>query len=641
VRAPSGGGARLYRTGDLGCLREDGEIVCLGRADTQVKFHGFRIELGEIESVLRDYPGIGQAAVTLSTASKDAGKLVAYYVAASPLDPVKLRDHLSSRLPPHMVPAAMIPVRGIPRTTAGKVDRAALPAPVEAPGGSDGPVNDVQRAIASIFQEVLGRDDIGIHDSFLDLGGDSLKAILAAGRLRRRGLNIGLRDLSGLGSIGMLAAAVGPAPLTPIQHWFFIEHSRAHWHRLSHAILLRAAGGIEEVPLRAAVAALWQQHDALRMRYQVEDDGAVRQTVGPATAGAGFETLALRLEPNAWDRLATHANSLHAGFSLDTGPLFKAALCRMPDADHALLVAHHLVVDAVSWRILLEDLSDAYQQARSGHPISLPPKTSSYADWANALKAWSCSESLLREKAYWSAVESSRVDPIPADFPVTPHHYGETEVLAVNVPAPLDGGDAESGIQAVLLTAVARTLRQWSGCESTRVLVAGHGRIPLTDVDVSRTVGWFTANYPVLARAEAADVAGQVAATRRILASVPSQGAGFGVLKYLTPARMKNGLVLAAEPEIGLNYLGRTDAQPAGAFAVSDRLPSASAGMLERTQKLEFDAMLTEAGLVVSVRYCPKLHRAATISGICRWLQEELALAWPAAIARRLELQNR
>lgn len=637
VHAPSSRGARLYRTGDLGCRREDGAIVYLGRADTQVKFHGFRIELGEIESVLRDYPGIAQAAVTLYTAPKDAGKLVAYYVAESPIDPGKLRDHLALRLPPHMVPSAFIPVQEIPRTTSGKVDRAALPVPAETPGANDRPVNDTQRTIASVFEEVLGRDGIGIHDSFLDLGGDSLKAILAVGRLRRRGLSLDLRDLSHLGSIARLAAATsecrpasavvaGPAPLTPIQHWFFDEHSRAHWHRLSHAILLRAAGGFEEVPLRAAAAALWQHHDALRMRYQVEDSGAVVQTIGPATAGAGFETLDLRLEPNAWDRLATHANALHAGFSLATGPLFKAALCRMPDADYALLVAHHLVVDALSWRILLEDFSDAYQQA------PLPPKTSSYADWAKALDAWSRSESLLREQDYWSAIGSKRVDPIPTDFPVTPHHYGETDVFSIEAPAPPDGGDAESGIQAVLLAAVARTLRAWTGCASTRVLLAGHGRIPLADVDVSRTVGWFTVNYPVLA-------AGELAETRRMLASVPSRGVGYGVLKYLTPSRMKTG-----DPEIGLNYLGRFDGKPAGAFVLSDRLPSASIGALERIQKLEFDAMLTEAGLTVSVRYCPKLHRAATISGICRRLREELALAWPATMAGssgRLELQRK
>ena len=657
VRAPSCGGARLYRTGDLGCLREDGQIVCLGRADTQVKFHGFRIELGEIESVVREYPGIGQAAVSLGPTPMDAGKLVAYYVAESPLDPGKLRDHLSRRLPPYMVPSALIPVRAIPRTTAGKVDRAALAAVAQPSGcGPAGPVNDVQRTIASVFQEVLGRDDIGIHDSFLDLGGDSLKAILAVGRLRRRGLNLDLRDLSSLGSIARLAVAcsecrpasadaTGPAPLTPIQHWFFSEHSRAQWHCLSHAILLRAAGGIEEGPLRAAVAALWQHHDALRMRFRVEDSGAVTQAIGPATAGACFETLDLRLESDAWGRLATRANALHAGFSLDTGPLFKVALCRMPDGDHALLVAHHLVVDGVSWRILLEDFSDAYQQARKGDAISLPSKTSSYADWANALTAWSRSESLLREKAYWSAVESGRTDPLPTDFPVTPHHYGETDVLTLNIPAPLSGGDTDSGIQAVLLTAVARTLHQWTGCESTRVLLAGHGRIPLTDVDVSRTIGWFTANYPVLvSTTDAADVAGQVEATRRMLASVPAQGVGFGVLKYVTPARVKTDLIQGGEPEIGLNYLGRIDAKPAGAFALSDRLPSASAGMLERAHKLEFDAMLTEAGLVVSVRYCPKLHRTTTISEICRRLYEELALAWPAASASssdRLELQEK
>jgi non-ribosomal peptide synthase protein (TIGR01720 family) len=337
---------------------------------------------------------------------------------------------------------------------------------------------------------------------------------------------------------------------------------------------------------------------------------------------------------------------LRAGFSLENGPLFKTALCRMPDADYVLLTAHHLVVDAVSWRILLEDLSDAYRQALERRPVSLAPKTSSYAEWANALAAWCRSESITREKVYWSAVEAERLEPVPTDFPAQLHHYGQTEVLTVEVPAPREGGVGEAGVQAVLLTALARTLRKWTGRECARVLLAGHGRISLEkDVDVSRTVGWFTANYPVLiSTAGAADVASQLAATRRMLASVPSQGAGYGILKYLTPAYGESGLAPAGEPEIGLNYLGHIDEKAAGTFTVSDRLPGASAGTLERAQKLEIDAMLAVSRLVVSVRYCPMLHRRATVEKICGWLREELTLAWPAAMAGcpgRLEMRER
>ena len=647
VQTPDAAGGRLYRTGDRGCQREDGEIVFLGRCDAQFKFHGFRIEPGEIEQALRDHLGIAQAAVALRGATPETRQLVAYYVADRPVTAAQLREHLGRQLQPQLIPAVFVALAELPRTPAGKLDRAALPDPapaLEAAGERDLTAwTESQQAIAKVFQEVLGRAEVGLHDRFLDLGGDSLKAILAVGRMRRLGLELSLGDLTRLGTVAGLAAAAqapaatqgawvpatGPAPLTPIQQRYFQQQGPAGCPSLSHALLLSRPGALKAAPLAKAVAALWVHHDGLRMGFRPGSDGAWSQTCGPAGPGFELETWDLRTTPEPWAVLGARAEALQASFALATGPLFKAVRCLLAEGDHLLLVAHHLVVDAVSWRILLEDLDQAYAQAANGHPIQLPAKTAATPEWAQALRAWSRSEAVLAQKAHWNAVDAEPGAELVTDFPAAPHRYGDTAVLTLEVPAPLPQG-ADTDLQAVLLTALGRALGPWTGNSGLRVLLAGQGRIPLGPVEVSRTVGWFTAAYPVLL--PAGDPV-SLAAVRRILAAVPTQGAGYGVLKYLTPEALKADLRLAEEPEIALNYLGRFEPPAAGGFQPSDRLPGASGAGLLRTQKLEFDAMLDPRGLRITLRYCPTLHRAETLAALGRAFTAELRCVWGEALA--------
>ena len=632
---------RLYRTGDSACWTEAGEIVYLGRTDSQIKYRGFRIDLREIESVLREYPGIGQAVAALR------GPLIAWVVADPAPDPAALRAFLGERLPAHMVPSAILPVADIPRTVAGKVDRDALPAPESLAGRcAVSAATEAEQALATICAEVLGQSEISVQDSFTALGGDSLKAILVAGRLRRRGWQIHLPDLFDLPDFAAVAAALrkpvstpsggiaGAAPLTPVERWFFERHSRAHWHQLSHAVLLRFGDRHDETAVRTAIDAVWRHHDALRSRFHLDAPVAI-QEVAPRRTNASFSVLDLRDRPSAWDTLRAHAESLHQAFDLAAGPLFRAILFRMPEADHVLLLSHHLVMDAVSWRILLEDFEFALTGA------DLPPRTSSYAEWSHALARYARSERLLEQRPYWQAIHREPDPPLPTDFDAVAHHYGETETISIEIRVDLPRSVAEPEVEALLLAALARTIHCWTGRRRGRVWLASHGRIPLAGVDTSRTTGWFTANFPFrwsIADAQPDARGAAFDAIRAELAEVPDLGAGYQVLEYLTPAEWRAGFAPAPTPEIACNYLGRVDVPAGPCFTLSDRLPASSVGPLERHHKLEFDAVLTSSGLEISMRYCPKLHRAATAAHICRLLREEFLATYNCRISGGLEL---
>lgn len=630
---------RLYRTGDLGCWLEDGSFVVLGRQDTQVKLRGYRIELGEIENLMRNFAGI-QDAVAVVHAGGNDGQLIAYFTATNPPDLSALRGHLSSALPPYMVPSAFVQIPAIPRSIAGKVDRKALPAPgtltSTIPTERVRPRNAAEQSIASAWEEVLGQTDFGIHDSFFDLGGDSIKTILLAGRLRRRGLRIEIPEIIRRKTVAEMASVAtgaepdaknvtGTAPLTPIQRWFFDEHSTG-LHHLNHCVLLEARNPILEAPLRAALTALWVHHDALRLRFRRDPAGVV-QEIADASTSPGFEVVDLRFQLNPWPFLKSHADALQPGFDLQNGPLLKAIWYRLAEGDAVLLLAHHLVVDALSWRFLLEDFSEAYRQALEGVSVRLPAKSDSYQKWACLLSAYSQSEALLGQKGYWRNMETAEVRPLPSDAPASLHSYDETETITLEVPYPDKPYSlADASVQAIVLTALADALKDWDGRPCTRVLLSGHGREPIDPaVDVSRTAGWFTSNFPfLLSVPEASDPVDRLETIRVSLDQIPAKGIGYGVLRYLTPSESKTDICFASEPEISLNCLGRIEATSDELFKVSERLPNASVGKLERFRLFEFEAMLSGAALILSLRFCPRLNGRHSVARLTHALQERL-----------------
>jgi non-ribosomal peptide synthase protein (TIGR01720 family) len=597
VADPFGGpGERMYRTGDLVRWRPDGTVEFLGRADDQVKIRGFRIELGEIESALQRHPAINECVVVARQDESGRKHLVAYLVAAAEAAPEAgaLQELLAETLPEYMIPSVFVPLDALPISANGKVDRKALPAPdlrAAAASGYVAPDGPVQSALAGIWAEVLGVDRVGTRDNFFELGGDSILSIQVVSRARQAGLRLTAKDIFLHQTIGELAPhvtaartddgeqpVVGPLPLTPIQHWFFAAERR-NPHHFNQSALVELTGDVDEDALRAALDALLTHHDALRMRFEQVDGEWRQHNPPPGAAGAagprrhdlsGMDAVG---QDSAMERIA---DEIHASFDLGNSPLLRGALfVRGPERPPSLLlVAHHLVIDGVSWRILLDDLETAYLQATRGEPIRLGPKTTSYRDWAHRLAEHVAAGGLDHELEHWATALDAQ--PLPAGNPPAPDP-GSARIVAVGLTAE----DTETVLRAapsvyrtrindILVTGLGWALARWTGRGRVCIELEGHGREEILDgIDLSRTVGWFTSIYPVALDLpgdlqDAADTTwrGLVRAVRRQLRTVPGNGFGFGALRYLGTAETRARLA-GAGPQVVFNYLGQWDARSA------------------------------------------------------------------------------
>jgi amino acid adenylation domain-containing protein/non-ribosomal peptide synthase protein (TIGR01720 family) len=570
-------GARLYRTGDLARYLPDGAIDFLGRIDDQVKVRGLRIELGEIESVLRAHRQVREALVLAPEAAPGHKRLVAW-VAAEETDAEDLRGFARTKLPEYMVPAVFVFLPALPLTASGKVDRRG-----EAPGGGHVPPRGaVEEALAEIWCEVLGLDRVGARDNFFHLGGDSILSLQVVSRASRRGLRLTPRQVFQYQTLAELAAVAalavggrtgrtpvsGPVPLTPIQRWFFARELPDP-HHFNQAVLLAASGPLDAGRIERALGSLAGHHDALRLRFTRDGDGWLQEAAPPG-AGIPCPQVDLAVLPAAVRPLALEASAaaLQAGFDLSAGGLFRAALFTgWKDGARLFLVAHHLVVDAVSWRILVQDLEEVYGQLEQGEEILLPAPATSYQEWATGLAALAAGGAFRAEEELWRS-QSGEVSPLPSDgggeapascaltLALT---STETEALLRNVPAAY-----RTRVDEALLAALAQSIRRWTGDFRILIELEGHGREEelIAGADLSRTVGWFTSLYPVLLDLAGAEGPGAaLKAIKEQLRRVPHRGLGYGVLRHLADAPE---LARLPRPEISFNYLGRLDAGRGG-----------------------------------------------------------------------------
>jgi len=651
-------GRRLYRTGDLGRLRPDGRLIYLGRNDSQVQVRGHRVETGAIVQILLTHPGIDKALVIDRAVAADRPglrELIAYVVGAEDLTASALRAHLALSLPDYMIPSAFVRLAVFPLTANGKIDRAALPAPETArlESGSDfrAPRNDVESAIARVWAEVLGLPRVGIDDNYFALGGDSIKALQIVSRLHRVGITLGLGAIFAAKTVAALApltthpavAASGlaePAPgssagLSAIQRWFLAEHphDRAHFN---NALLLRASRRLEPEALSRAVAALWHHHDGLRLVLKTQGATTVEQRILPDSAPP-LSTVDLRDDPAPSAALARHAEALQRGFDLSAGPLLRVVLYHLPDADRVLFLCHHLVVDGFSWRILLEDFAEAFDQADSlsSEPIRLPPVGASVLDWAETQAAYAVSPDLLGEIPVWADIEAAEVAPLPLDFDDPRRGAAEfrqislalaedeTRTLLTGLTRSL-GGE----ITDILLTALAQAFQDSFGLSRIKVQLEGHGREEIAPGrDITRTVGWFTSIYPVVLDL-GTEALPPAAAVRRIAAQlgrIPRKGIGYGILKYLTPPSRRGGVAFGEPPEINFNYLGQFDSDPHPLFALVDEPVGPALGeRLERPQAIDIEVLAVGGTLTVTLSYNHRLYRRETVAALAEHYRDRL-----------------
>ncbi|MGW1993899.1 amino acid adenylation domain-containing protein [Embleya sp. NPDC001921] len=610
-------GERMYRTGDLARWNAQGQLECVGRSDGQVKVRGFRIETAEVEAACEAHPGISQAVVVSREVPSGGRRLVAYVVhtggeavgddgaggigdvdVQSGASAAELRRFVAARLPDYMVPSAFVVLGRMPYGPTGKLDRSALPEPEFVGETYQEPRTEAEAIIAAAYADVLGVERVGIDDDFFAVGGDSLRSIQVVARARARGLELTTREIFECRTAARLAevasvrgdrmpvlaedegGGVGPMPLQPVARQVF-EHGGGT-NRFAMALALELPPDIDADALAATLDAVLDRHDLLRA-HLVRGDEPFLVAREPGTVRAA--DLIRRIpcdgrweDPSLLDLAKTELDEATGRLDPEAGSMAEFVwFAADSGAGRLLVVLHHLVVDGVSWRILMSDLAEAWQQVRSGRTPELPAVGTSARRWAAALQAEALAPEREAELAFWrdmlaapnpplgarafdpavdvmSTLDTVRVH-LPADV---------TEAVLTRLPAAFNGTGTD-----VLLAALALAVNRWRGADrSTLIRLEGHGReeAVVPGADLSRTVGWFTSMYPARVDVRGVDpadaLAGGPAAGQAIklvkeqLRAIPDKGLGYGLLRRLNP-ETAGQLAELPVPQLGFNYLGR------------------------------------------------------------------------------------
>ncbi|SCW56608.1 non-ribosomal peptide synthase domain TIGR01720/amino acid adenylation domain-containing protein, partial [Paenibacillus tianmuensis] len=658
IDGPFRKGERCYRTGDLVRWRADGTLEYKGRIDQQVKIRGYRIELGEIEEHLLQVEAVQEAVIIAREDENGQKQLCAYYVAERELGANEVRSALSQELPGYMVPSYFVQVEQMPLTPNGKVDRRALPAPegsLQTGAEYVAPRTAVEQALVSVWQSILGVKNVGVLDNFFELGGDSIKAIQVSSRLLQAGYKLEMRELFQYPTVAELSRYVqeasriadqgevcGLVTHTPIQLWY-LEQNPAEPHHFNQAFLLYRKAGFEEAALRSAVEAIVKHHDALRIVLRKTENGVYetwnRGTDGEGSGLYGLEIFDFTQVEHVAEAIETQANAIQSSIPLHDGPLVKLGLFRCADGDHLLMAIHHWVVDGLSWRILLEDLTAGYEQALSGSvTIKLPQKTDSFQTWADKLLAHADSPAMERERQYWLESGAAGFLPLPKDFAdVGTPTVGRSEVVSVRwtneeTERLLKQANRayHTEINDLLLTALGIAVQDWTGHDRIAVNLEGHGREPiLPDVDVTRTVGWFTSQFPVVLEMGSSEmeknISHRIRTVKEGLRRIPHRGIGFGLLKYLSSMNIGER-VFAQEPELSFNYLGQFDQDLEQSGLSLSPHPTGEMVSVQTVMRYPVDvnSMIVGGELEMTIRYDTEAFRADTIKRLAGLLQTSL-----------------
>jgi non-ribosomal peptide synthase protein (TIGR01720 family) len=551
-----------------------------------------------------------------------------------------------------MVPNAFVLLDALPLTSNGKVDRKTLPAPdttrPELAGTYVAPRTSVEELLAGIWTEVLGLEKVGIHDNFFELGGDSILSIQIVARANQAGLRLTPKQLFGHQTIAELAKVAGTTSvfqaeqglvtgevlLTPIQRWFF-EQEFAEPHHWNQAMLLEVPPTLDLALLQQVVQQLLMHHDALRLRFVRSASGWQQVNAFPDEA-LTCTRVDLSRVPKAEQTPAIEAaaTELQASLSLEFGPIVRLGWFDLGSnqPNRLLFVIHHLAVDGVSWRILLEDFQTGYQQLSREEAIKLQPKTTSFQNWAQCLSEYAQSPALEQELDYWLDSSRSAVAPLPVDY--WARKEANTVVSACNVSVSLSVEETRALLRDVpqayntqindaLLTAVVQTFAQWTGTRCLLVNLEGHGREEILEaVDLSRTVGWFTTMFPVVLELQADAPAEALKSVKEQLRRIPNRGIGYGLLRYLKgDAAITEKLRSLPQAEVSFNYLGQFDQvlSPNSRFQIAKESSGPPHGHLgSRGHLLEVNAIVTGGQLQLDWTYSSNLHQRATIENLAQ-----------------------
>lgn len=607
----------MYRTGDRARWQPDGNLEFLGRADRQVKLRGYRIELGEIKEAMLRHPGLTGSVVKVDEGQQ---RLVAYYTADENIEANDLRDGLKARLPKHMVPAFFVPLTDFPRLANGKIDEAKLPAPAQTisrakPSGQSAALSPAEATLLGIWRETLSAENIGVNDNFFEVGGDSILSIQIVARARKAGLQLSPKAIFEHQTIAEIAlftkeesaqqvaeSVFGDFPLLPIQQWFFANHKTApnHWNQ---AAIFDVPASLSAEVVGQLVTALEATHSGLRQRFYQEEDGTWRASL-PETIAVHTTKLvpeeALGGSSNRAD-IETYLAGLQDDYSLIDAPLLRSYLFPSvgEGAARLVLLAHHLIVDVVSWRILAEDLQELLAQAEKGLQPRLAPATSPYANWSRNLRQMTLDGRFSSDLSFWQAQHAV---PIPgAKKLAIPATEATTAVVSVDLSVeetkPLLQ-DAHRSFNTTTQDLLLAGLLQTIDGNQLHLSLEHNGREALDGkTDFTRSIGWFTSTFPITLTGSD-DPAQNIINVKESLRKLPHNGLSYGALRYF----FENGL--EQRPPLLFNYLGRINTKNdkgAQTWELLENGLRAEAG--ERSNLWEINSGIFDGSLRINWRY--------------------------------------
>ena len=638
-------GGRMYKTGDVVRWLSSGELEYLGRNDQQIKLRGFRIELGEIESALRRQADVMDAVALVREDKPGKKALVGYVVACAGQRPAidQLRTALGAALPEYMVPAQFVMLDQLPLSPNGKVDRRRLPPPVERDESQlfVSAQTGLETTLARIWQEVLQVERVGLHHNFFELGGDSISAMRMSALARRAGIELSVSQIFQAATLQALAGRLAlisevaeakplpaePFPLSPIQRWFF-ERNLAHPNHYNQSLRVELRPDVELADLERAVVWTIARHSALRLVFEPTEQGFVqRYEAEPRVSVRRYDA---RTAMSTVERMT---GELEATLDFERGPLGHVALFEAPEGEKALFVVlHHLVVDVVSWHVLLGDIAAAYKQLRDVQRLPVGSATSHYAEYVEQLANYAALPTNAAAVEAWLRCELD-VPRLPRDFAgtenLTASRDSFTWSLAPELTTILGQRARQSynlGIEDVTLTALALALCGWS--KGTRIVidVEKHGR-DLPGLDLTDSVGWFTALFP-LAFVVPEGARAALLAIKSALHDVPERARLFQALRYGGPGPARRHLERLDPREVVFNFLGSVleVADQASPFARA-HASSAAANhhpLNERSHLLEVTAAIKDGALDVAITFSRKIHGRATIARLMQRFSAEL-----------------
>ncbi|MGL5148945.1 MAG: amino acid adenylation domain-containing protein, partial [Clostridium sp.] len=617
----------LYRTGDLVRLLPDGNIDFLDRIDDQIKIRGYRIEINEIANKIMEHKGVKDVVVVTKTdGNNNNTKLIAYVVLDEEIDVKELKNKLSVELPPYMIPAHFMVIEKIPLTNNGKVDKRNLPEIVEVEKIIDSrPNDDTEALLIEVWSEVLGVDNLSIHDNFFEVGGDSIKAIQVVSKLQKRNKILDVKTIMSIPNIYELSHFVkekeadfsqedveGEILITPLMKEFINEEGRINNH-LNQGVILSSENRFNEDNIIKSFDLICRHHDMLRTVWIDGDDKKALYNHNGDAKGYSFEIFNIATNVvDSLERIEKEISKIQKSFDITQLPLFKIALFRCEDEDHLLLIAHHLIIDGISWRIILEDFSEIYMALASEEMVQISKKTSSFKSWAEGLYEYAKSNDINKVIPYWKEILNKNIN-----NKLYKNEFERTLDKVATESVSIDEGTTNKLLHEVnslyntetveiLLTALAISFKKTFNNSEFYVNMEGHGREDIQErINVTRTVGWFTSVYPVYLNLSESNTIGKyIIEVKEIMRKIPNKGFDYQILKHISSVKEGEGFNWNQKCQVGFNYLGDYSNTDYGVFTKSNIEITGSFGDdVHQKNPIEINTLIIDGKLKIDISY--------------------------------------